>query len=146
MIKARLKGQPRDLFSSNLRLTEKQLDSELATSAKIIESGAKQHMTRQKIFHTGGLRASTIASRVKQAHYVIGTPKNYAQLQEEGATMTPAQLAQQLSQIGGKPPAQSKGVISFRGGRAIWKARPYLIPAFNAEVRKLTARINRMTK
>jgi len=145
MMNVKINGNPNDLFKHDLKEFALDIDTEIATSAKMIESSAKQSLRALQVFNTGGLFQSIQSKRVARLHHVVGTPKNYAELNEKGARMTTIELERHLANIGGKPATQNKGVLKFLGGgQVLWKARPYLEPALKEEVQHLARRIKRI--
>jgi preprotein translocase subunit SecD len=143
--KISFKGDTNSLFKKQLEALAKRVDSELGTQAGLIKSGAVRAIDTQDIRNTGGLRSTIIQKRVEELRWTIGSPKNYARLQEEGATMTRAQLQAQLKNIPKQADYQPKGVVEIRGNSAIWKARPYLYPAFEQAKEQLARAIKRIT-
>ena len=142
--KVNINGDVKNLFKEDLKRFSNELSQEFSTTAKIIESGAKISLARQQVFNTGGLRNSVLSKKVSPLRFVIGTPKDYAQLQEEGAKMTRAELGRQIAKMGGKPPTHNKGVLSFSGNTVLWKARPYLVPALDKESKRLARNIKKI--
>ena len=137
--------QLQGLFKEDMNTFVKDLDTAINNAATIVESGAKTYAGRQRIKNTGMLMSSIQKKRLTRFRYVVGTVMDYAELQEEGARMTKAELGRQLEKIKGVQ-TENKGVISFQGGTAIWKARPYLKPAFEEQVVHLTKTVKRLTK
>ena len=136
--------QLQGLFKEDMNTFVKDLDTAINNAATIVESGAKTYAGRQRIKNTGMLISSLQKRRVGFLRYVVGTHLDYAELQEEGATMTYAELARHLQKIKGEQ-TESKGVITF-AGMVNWKARPYLKPAFEEQVIHLTKTVKRLTK
>ncbi|MDY6780466.1 MAG: HK97-gp10 family putative phage morphogenesis protein [Halobacteria archaeon] len=65
-------------------LIQPTLDQAVATTAARVERTAKQNITEQGAVDTGNLRSSIGYTRVELAHYLVGTPVEYAPYVERG--------------------------------------------------------------
>ena len=142
----RANWKPSQMLAEDLAKTKREVDLIIGSESKMIEIGAKRALRSQQVYNTGTLWNSVLAVRAGAMRWIIGTPLDYAELQEKGATLTAAQLAAQLEKISGPPPTQSKGVIKkVSAGSYKWKERPYLIPAFKQAQVNIRKILNRLT-
>lgn len=134
MINAKI-TTPSNLFVAAKSSLMKAIQNELQVQGKLLESGAKTNAGSQGIKDSGGL-INTIKATVTNLKVVVGTPKAYGRLNEEGGRITAAQKRAMFAAMKGRPQRPSKGVLSGLQ----WKARPYLIPAFNERVEDMKKR------
>lgn len=122
------------------------IQKEIQIQGKLLESGAKTNAGNQQIKDTGGL-INSIKAVVSDLRVIVGTPKAYGRLNEEGGRITAAQKRAMFARLRARGPRSR----DQKGGKGVveglnWKPRPYLIPAFKERVEDMKKRMDVIIK
>jgi hypothetical protein len=136
-----------NVFEGAKKALQEQIEREIATQGKLLESGAKKYAGAQGIKDTGGLINSITAVQPSKLSVIVGSPKAYALLNEYGGRITPAQKRAMFARLAERR-SRSRDA---QGGKGVlvgldWKPRPYLIPAFKERVDDMKKRLDIIVK